>query len=165
MNQAPLGYQPHNHERCIDEALTSARQLCQEKGLRLTQIREQVLTYVWLSHQPLGAYDILERLAQQKNSTKLAPPTVYRALDFLQEHGLVHRIASLNAYMGCCLPDMPHHSQFLICQHCRTTIELADQAISQSILDAASTSGFQVETEHIEILGRCPNCQQETNRD
>jgi Fur family zinc uptake transcriptional regulator len=160
MNQPPLGYQPHNHDHCIDEALASARQLCQSKGARLTSIREQVLTYVWLSHQPLGAYEILELLSQQAEG-KLAPPTVYRALDFLQQHGLVHRIASLNAYMGCCTPEQPHQSQFLICQQCKTTVELADQQVSHSIHSAARDAGFKVEAEHIEVLGLCPNCQQD----
>lgn len=163
MTEAPLGYQPHNHAHCIDSALSSARDLCQQRGLKLTPIREQVLTNVWLSHQPLGAYEILELLSKQTDRGKLAPPTVYRALDFLQEHGLVHRIATLNAYIGCCSPDQPHQSQFLICQDCKTTIEMANPTISQHINEAANEAGFQVTAEHVEILGRCPNCQTATS--
>jgi Fur family zinc uptake transcriptional regulator len=162
MSQTPLGFQSHNHDRCLHEALQAARLLCQQQGLRLTPIREQVLTIIWQSHQPLGAYEILEQLAEQLDQrSKLAPPTVYRALDFLQQHGLVHRIASLNAYMGCCSPDHPHHSQFLICQQCKRTVELAEPAISDSIDRAARQAGFLVAAEHIEILGSCPSCQQE----
>ena len=158
-DQAHVCYQAHNHAGCIDQAIGEARQLCQQKSLRFTAIREQVLTCIWLSHQPVGAYDILQWLQQQDKNIKLAPPTVYRALDFLQQNGLIHRIATLNAYMGCCSPGHAHQSQFLICRDCKTTVELADANISQPIHKAAAKAGFAVDVEHVEILGLCPNCQ------
>lgn len=155
------GFEQHNHSHCIDNALQEARELCQKKALRLTPLREQVLTFVWQSHKPLGAYAILDMLADANNNAKrrVAPPTVYRALDFLQECGLVHRIASLNAYIGCCSPSQHHQSHFFICRQCGSAAELATTAISQAINQAALQTGFSVETECVEVVGLCPQCQ------
>jgi Fur family zinc uptake transcriptional regulator len=156
-----VGYQHHDHRLCIDEAMATARQICVNNGLRLTPLREQVLTFIWQSHRPLGAYDLLALLAEQTagDQRKPAPPTIYRALDFLQAHGLVHRISSLNAYIGCCRPARDHSSQFLICRQCKTTVEIADERIRHSIQTTAQEAGFQRESECVEISGLCPNCQ------
>ncbi len=164
-------YQQHGHQRCIHQALATARQLCREKGLRLTPLREQVFTFIWQSHKPLGAYSLLEMLAeagkitgqgerreQKTQRRQPGPPTIYRALEFLQSHGLVHRIASLNAYIGCCHPTSHHHSHFLICRHCDTTMEIATGTISSAIHSAADAVGFLVESECVEVIGLCPNC-------
>jgi len=85
-------FHPHHHEHCVNDALHSAEVLCAERGVRLTPIRKRVLELVWASHKPLGAYAILEKLTDEGH--KPAPPTVYRALEFLLEQGLIHRIAS-----------------------------------------------------------------------
>lgn len=157
--QSP-GFHHHNHKVCIDDALASAHTICHNKGLRLTPLRKQVLTYVWRSHKPLGAYAIMELLAADtEKQRRIAPPTVYRALDFLQEGGLVHRIASLNAYIGCCSPSQTHQSHFLICRACDSTVELATPVISAAIQEAAQQAGFKAENECVEIIGLCPNCQ------
>ncbi len=155
-----IAYQPdHDHSRCITTALKQAQQLCKANGQRLTQIRELVLKLIWQSHKPLGAYDLLPAIA--KAGFNSAPPTVYRALDFLQEQGLVHRLASLNAFIGCIHPGQHHHGYFLICRSCGTTAELESAEVQQSIQRCAGAAGFSVEQENIEILGRCPNCQEQ----
>ncbi|WP_458576290.1 Fur family transcriptional regulator [Aliamphritea spongicola] len=84
---------------------------------------------MWQSHKPLGAYDLLPAIAEAGFNS--APPTVYRALDFLQEQGLVHRIASLNAFIGCTNPEHPHQGYFLICQACGVTVELNSGSIER----------------------------------
>lgn len=151
-------YQPHNHEHCITEALKGARDICQRKGSRLTPLREKVLELVWQSHKPVGAYEILAELARQEERPA-QPPTVYRALDFLLEQGLIHRLSSLNAFIGCPHPGKTHNSCFLICERCRTTLEIDHQAINQSILSCASDQGFKVSDTSIELTGLCQNCQ------
>jgi Fur family zinc uptake transcriptional regulator len=154
-----IAYQPdHDHSHCIKTALRQAQQLCKANGQRLTSIRELVLKLIWQSHKPLGAYDLLPAIAEAGFNS--APPTVYRALDFLQEQGLVHRLASLNAFIGCSHPDHFHQGYFLICQACGTTAELESTALQTSIQSFAADAGFSVEQENIEILGRCPNCQE-----
>jgi len=148
----------HNHGHCINDAISSARQLCDERGVRLTSLREQVLELVWQSHKPLGAYTLMEMLAQA-STRRVAPPTVYRALDFLLEEGLIHRINSLNAFIGCPSPTQKHQSQFLICQSCNVAVELDTTQLNQSIFDAAATAGFSVASHSVEINGLCPSCQ------
>jgi Fur family zinc uptake transcriptional regulator len=110
------------------------------KGLRLTALRRRVLELVWQSHKPLGAYDILAVLSEQ-DGRRAAPPTVYRALDFLLENGLVHRISSLNAFIGCNHPEHAHQGQFLICRECHAAIELEQKSISDAIIASAQMSG------------------------
>ena len=112
MSIAPLASRPHDHSHCVHSALSEADVLCAQKGLRLTALRRRVLELVWQSHKPLGAYDILAVLSEQ-DGRRAAPPTVYRALDFLLDNGLVHRIASLNAFIGCSHPEHAHQGQFL----------------------------------------------------
>ena len=156
---APTAYEHHDHHRCIDEALHTARTICKQAGVRLTALREQVLTIVWRSHRPLGAYAILELLASEGQGHP-APPTVYRALDFLQENGLVHRLASLNAYIGCDAPGREHDSQFLICRHCQVTVEVASPSVSTALQQCAEHRDFAIHHSSVEIVGDCPNCQQ-----
>ena len=92
MTDTPLASRPHDHSRCVSHALAEAEAICARQGLRLTTLRKRVLELVWASHKPLGAYDILGVLSEE-DGRRAAPPTVYRALDFLLENGLVHRIA------------------------------------------------------------------------
>jgi len=127
-------------------------------GLRLTALRRRVLELVWQSHKPLGAYDILAVLSDQ-DGRRAAPPTVYRALDFLLENGLVHRIASLNAFIGCNHPEHAHQGQFLICRECHVALELEQPAISQAIVQSAADVGFKVEGQTVEVVGLCSACQ------
>ncbi|CAG8868985.1 Zinc uptake regulation protein [Pseudomonas fluorescens] len=153
-----LAHRPHDHSRCVHSALTEADTICARLGLRLTALRRRVLELVWQSHKPLGAYDILAVLSEQ-DGRRAAPPTVYRALDFLLENGLVHRIASLNAFIGCSHPEHSHQSQFLICRECHVAVELEQASISDAILASASTVGFTVEAQTVEVVGLCGNCR------
>ena len=146
----------HDHGGCVSEALRAAEEACGRRGARLTDLRRRVLELVWESHRPIGAYGVLEALMKEQRA---APPTVYRALDFLQEHGLVHRIASLNAYVGCSRPGKPHAGQFLICGTCRESAEVADSRVSEAIEATASRAGFEVEQQTVEVLGTCPRCR------
>lgn len=154
----PTAYERHDHHRCIDDALLAARRICKSQGARLTELRERVLTKVWQSHRPLGAYTILEMLAEDGLGHP-APPTVYRALDFLQEQGLVHRLSSLNAYIGCDDPGEPHDCQFLICRHCQVTVEVAATEVSKALTRCAEKRDFSIHHSNVEIVGECPNCQ------
>lgn len=147
----------HDHQSCISKALAQAEALCSKRKARLTPLRRRVLELLWQGHRPLGAYELLGQLQGEGNA---APPTVYRALDFLQQLGLVHRIASLNAYIGCCRPDQPHTGQFLICRSCQASSELNAHQVQESIVCASTEVGFVAEEQTVEIFGLCQNCQE-----
>ena len=159
MSIAPLASRPHDHSHCVHSALSEADVLCAQKGLRLTALRRRVLERVWQSNKPLGAYDILAVLSEQ-DGRRAAPPTVYRALDFLLENGLVHRISSLNAFIGCSHPEHAHQGQFLICRTCHAAIELEQKTISDAIISSARDVGFTVEGQTVEVLGLCSGCRE-----
>ncbi len=150
----------HDHDRCVTDALDAAEQLCSREGVRFTSLRKRVLELVWQSHRPLGAYDILDTLARE-DGRRAAPPTVYRALDFLLEQGLVHRIASLNAFIGCNSPEHRHQGQFLICRNCHVARELDQPLIHRAIDESAKAVNFSVEGETVEITGLCSQCKEE----
>ena len=158
MSKTPLACTPHDHDHCVSHALAEADSLCARQGVRLTALRKRVLELVWQSHRPLGAYDILAVLSEQ-DGRRAAPPTVYRALDFLLENGLVHRIASLNAFIGCNHPELPHQGQFLICRTCHTAIELEQAAVAAAIDEAARSVNFSVEAQTVEVVGLCATCR------
>lgn len=147
----------HDHGHCIATAIERAGELCQRRGARLTALRRQVLEMLWRSHEPQGAYSILETL--RDHGRRAAPPTVYRALDFLLGHGLIHRIESLNAFVGCPTPNQPHSGHFLICHGCGGAAEVNDRRVADALRASAGEIGFKVERETIELRGLCPDCQ------
>ncbi len=154
-----IAYQSgHDHSRCINEAMFEAQTICKNNGQRLTKIRALVLQLIWQSHKSLGAYELLPEIA--KAGFNSAPPTVYRALEFLQEQGLVHRLASLNAFIGCSHPGQQHAGYFLICKACGIALELDSKEIQHSIKHCTVKMGFTVEQENVEILGCCANCSE-----
>jgi Fur family zinc uptake transcriptional regulator len=157
MEHTPLACSHHDHGHCISDALEAARQLCLSRGVRLTDLRLQVLELIWQNHKPLGAYTLMEMLAQA-NTRRVAPPTVYRALDFLLEQGLIHRINVLNAFIGCPSPGTVHQSHFLICRNCGIAVELDQPQLNEQILAIAKDAGFTVETQALEVSGLCANC-------
>ncbi|RFA31043.1 Fur family transcriptional regulator [Alkalilimnicola ehrlichii] len=146
----------HDHQRCLEDALAYAAETCARRGVRLTRLREQVLRLVWGNHEPVKAYDLLESLRRDHEGA--APPTVYRALDFLLKEGLIHRIESLNAYIGCGDPSSPHTGQFLICRKCNSVAELNDPEIGELIASKTKQIGFKMDHQTIELSGICPKC-------
>lgn len=150
----------HDHKACIEHALAQAEKVCDENGARLTDLRRQVLNLVWSSHKPVKAYDLLAELAAVR--TRATPATVYRALDFMQELGLVHKLESLNAYLGCSRPDGPHPCQFLICEVCGQVAEIGDASVSRKLRSCARQADFEISDETVEMKGTCARCSQGT---
>ena len=154
-----IASQQHDHTQCISTAMDAAKAVCGKNGARLTPLREQVFRLVWNSHQPLGAYALMDMLAKQ-STRKVAPPTVYRALEFLLEQGLIHRINMLNAFIGCTHPDADHANNFLICEHCGVAIEFSAEPLQDSINKTAGSFGFSISAQSIELMGSCQQCQE-----
>jgi Fur family zinc uptake transcriptional regulator len=156
----PVFHPPnHDHERCTADALAHAEALCAKRAQRLTPIRRQVLEVLLGSHSPLGAYDIIDRAAA--TGARPAPITIYRALDFLRENGLVHRIESRNAFVAC----VNNHADgelvvFLICEHCGAVGEAASAAVADQLKAASRAAGFTPKAPVIEIGGVCAHCRQ-----
>jgi Fur family zinc uptake transcriptional regulator len=149
----------HDHHRCQSSALEAAETLAAKRGVRLTPLRRRVLEIVLESHRPMGAYDVLKELSPAKP----APPTVYRALDFLLAQGFVHRIDSLNAYIGCFSPERRHRSHFLLCSRCGRAAEIDDDALVAALAHAARAANFAVQRETVEISGLCSECGSSSN--
>lgn len=142
----------------LQTALAQAERLCRARGVRLTALRRRVLELVLSSDTPQGAYAILDTLRLQDGRAG-APPTVYRALDFLLEQGLIHRLASCNMFIGCCQPTAHHSGQFLICRSCGQVAELNSQGVEKLICEQARKTGFQVKSQIVEVSGYCQQCQ------
>jgi Fur family zinc uptake transcriptional regulator len=148
----------HDHERCASDAIAHAEAICVERHERLTPMRRRVLEALLTSHAPLGAYELIDRLSVR--GQRLAPVTIYRALDFLRAQGLVHRIESRNAFIAC----VHEHASgdpvvFLICEKCGAVGEAASAAVADTIKSASRAAGFTPKTPVIEISGICAHCQ------
>ena len=148
----------HDHGRCASDAIAHAEALCGERKERLTPIRRHVLEALLASHAPLGAYELIDRLAD--DGGRPAPITIYRALDFLREQGFVHRIESRNAFIAC----VHNHASgdpvvFLICEKCGAVGEAAAAAVADTIRTASRAAGFTPKTPVIEISGICAHCK------
>ncbi len=149
----------HDHHRCVMSAIADAQAICGARGARLTPLRRRVLELVWASHRPVGAYAVLDALGRRGGAG--APPTVYRALEFLLAHGLIHRIESQNAYVGCCQPGERHAGQFLICSSCGNAAELDGDAIAAAVSAEARRHGFAIARQTVEVSGVCAGCAEE----
>ncbi|MET0026014.1 MAG: transcriptional repressor [Candidatus Thiodiazotropha sp.] len=141
----------------IKRVMQRAEALCRERGVRLTQQRRTVLELLIASEKPLSAYDLLDRLRESVKNP--APPTVYRALDFLMQQGLIHKLESIHAYVGCTHPDHPHAGQFLICADCGEVEEVQDPRVTESLQAAGQAQGFRTHRPVVELLGVCAHCR------
>jgi Fur family zinc uptake transcriptional regulator len=143
--------------RQIESALTRAQRICAVRGARLTPVRRRVLELILLSDQPTGAYALLAQL--QRGRGRLGPPTVYRALEFLLAHKLIHKIETSSAFIACGDVEHPHESQFMICEDCGATEEIRDDEIVHSLRRLGERRGFAVARQVIEARGLCPACR------
>jgi Fur family zinc uptake transcriptional regulator len=152
-----FAFRKHDHRRCQRQLLSAASQLCATRKLRLTARRRQVFEIMLASHQPMGAYDILAELNRAGKADRIAPPIVYRALEFLIAEGLIHRIESRNAFITCVHPGHESTAQFLICRDCDQVAEV--ETSEQSLLAEADSLGFTVDHSVVEITGICAQCR------
>ena len=150
-------FQPHNHSQCSAHALTQAASLCAKQGVRLTPVRQRTLEILLEDHRAMGAYEVLDRLIADGFGKQ--PPVAYRALEFLVDLGLVHRINRLNAFAACAHAGEAHAPTFLICQTCHSIAEIPAPRLQDAINATAAESGFRVEFASVEAIGLCPKCQ------
>ena len=147
----------HDHDACIETALEAAQKICEVRETRFTPLRRRVLELVWSKHKPITAYEVLDLLSEGQK--RVAPPTVYRALDFLIEEGFVHRIESLNAFVGCSNPAHKHQGHFMICTNCSNVMEMDERSLHDVIEKASAANGYSYENSILEIAGICENCR------
>ena len=149
-----------DHNKCVTDALMEADSLCLQKNLRFTKLRKKVFEIISAKHSPIKAYDILELLQKEDSSAK--PPTVYRALDFLLENGLVHKLHSSNSYAACSHPSAEHSQcYFLICDKCNNVKECCNSGLlTEEIERIATENNFKANNISIEIKGICDSCLQ-----
>jgi Fur family transcriptional regulator, zinc uptake regulator len=148
---------------CDHDPATWASQVkdaCLRHGAQLTPLRRRVLDIFSGSAAPLGAYAILEELSRREGK-QVAPPTVYRTLDFFLGHGFVHKIESLNAYAPCEHLDHAHHGMLLICESCGRSEEIEDAGVTRAIAGSASDAGFVLRRVMVEAHGLCRKCVQD----
>lgn len=144
----------HDHAHCIRSAMTAAEASCAVAGLRLTPVRRRTLEILLEAHEALGAYDVLARLDDDGFGSK--PPVAYRALTFLVDAGLAHRIERLNAFVACTHPGADHDPAFMICNRCGT---VAEGDAGSALHTSAAALGFEIERTVLEVEGICPACK------
>lgn len=144
----------HNHS--VAYQLLEAIRHCEERGTRLTPIRQHVLTLLLEAGRSLKAYELLEAMKQLYPQAK--PPTVYRALDFLVEEGLIHRLDAVNAWTACQDVAGHHHDLLIVCTVCGKVAELSAPLISHQLQDMIQAAGFIQTTSETELRAICQDC-------
>lgn len=147
---------PRHHVHDAAGFVRAVEQACAERGLRLTPIRASVLRLVAEAGKPIKAYDLLERMRGGPGA--MAPPTVYRALDFLLEQGFIHRLSTINAFLACHHPLAAHQVPILICARCESATELEDERFAHALAEAARGVGFEPSSLSMEVRGTCARC-------
>jgi Fur family zinc uptake transcriptional regulator len=118
-----------------------------------------VLEEVASSHKAIGAYEVLERLAS-RDKRRLAPISVYRALDALVAAGLVHRLESRNAFFACHSAHASHRRHIVLaCGTCGTVAEMAAPDVFAGIVKVAEAASFRVDHTLVEVIGACEACR------
>ena len=149
------GHHQHRHDaKAFVDAVASA---CELRGLRLTPLRLRVLELIAASEKPVKAYDLLDQLREGRGGA--APPTIYRALDFLLEHRFIHKLESVNAFVGCHHPNEAHQVPFLICDVCAGAVEICDERVSKLLVEQARDYGFKPRAQTLEVHGVCEDCR------
>jgi Fur family zinc uptake transcriptional regulator len=148
----------HRHSPSPDRLLREVSAACDARGLRLTPLRRQVLELIAAADKPVKAYDLLDRLRAGRDSA--APPTVYRALDFLLENGFIHKLESVNAYTSCHHPSERHTVPFFICDVCSAATEFCDERVAGLLVDHAQQLGFAAAAQTLEVHGVCRHCRE-----
>lgn len=159
---------PHHHVHDAAGFIDAVERVCRERGLRLTPIRARVLSLIAEHGKPIKAYDLLDHLRADKAGNRAdaadgagaaAPPTVYRALDFLLANGFIHKLESVNAFVACHHPSTAQHSvPFLICDRCHSAVELEDERIVALLDEKARALGFVPQAQTLEVHGLCARC-------
>ncbi len=147
---------PELHTHDAADFVRAVKQACVDRGLNLTPIRAEALRHVAEAGKPIKAYDLLERMRGGPGAS--APPTVYRALDFLLEHGFIHRLVSINAFLACHHPLASHVVPMLICKVCESAQELEDESLAHGLSALAKANGFSPTASYLEVLGTCRHC-------
>jgi Fur family transcriptional regulator, zinc uptake regulator len=147
----------HNHAHCQADLITRAEDICRARGSKLTDQRRDILACVAEGHAAVGAYEIIEKMA--KNGVRHAPVTIYRALDFLTDHGLVHKIECRNAYVACSHAHPGKPAALLICEKCGIVAEVDAPDMSQTIVRKAKGLGFKPRQTVLELMGTCQSCE------
>jgi len=140
----------------INKALKQADIICKRNGLKLTKLRQDVLSLILKEGGYVKAYDLLDELKKIDPSAK--PPTIYRTLDFLLEHGFIHKLQSLNAFIGCSHPQDHKECYFLICNNCQKIKECCSKKINNVIKNTTSENNFVPNQAVLEIAGTCQQC-------
>jgi len=156
-NKHSIAFERHDHRHCQHQLLAEAKALCAKRKTRLTRRRLQVLKILLRSHAPIRAYEILAYLNAAESKAMIAPPIVYRALEFLLDEGLAHRIESRNAFISCARPGHHYAAQFLICSGCEKVAELENN--DAAVISEAASLGFSVDHAVVEISGHCAECR------
>jgi Fur family zinc uptake transcriptional regulator len=152
----PNAFDPHDHSHCAADGLARADAVLAARNQRLTPVRRQTLEILLSEHRALGAYEVLDKLAAAGFGKQ--PPVAYRALEFLVDQGLAHKVRRLNAFAACMHPETDHAPMFLICRGCNALAETAAAPVRAALETAAAAVGFAVERTSIEALGLCPKC-------
>ena len=150
----------HDHDQnfSVDEVLGLADKHCEDNSLKLTPARRKVMEILLSEGRAMGAYEILPFL--DKAGFGGQPPVVYRALEFLQKHGFVHKIERLNAFVACTHPGSDHSPAFMICRDCSLVVETESHPVAGMKSDA-ETKGFAIDHTVVELEGVCADCQPE----
>lgn len=146
----------------VNEQLQVAESLCQDRGRRLTPIRRKVLELLLAHGRSMKAYELLESMRAIHPGA--APPTVYRALDFLMDEGLIHRLDAVNAWSACHDAAGAPHDLLVVCTACGAVAELSDPAMSKQLADRVARTGFALASHETEIRALCPDCQQDPTK-
>ena len=146
----------HRHKHDAAVFVRTVADACERRGLRLTPLRLRVLEMVAASDKPVKAYDLLDQLKDERAGA--APPTVYRALDFLLENSFIHKLESINAYVSCHHPEEAHQVPFLICDVCAGAIEICDERVAALLAGQAREHGFKPRAQTLEVHGVCASC-------
>lgn len=139
------------------QVIAEIERACADRGIRFTDIRRRVFELIVWAEKPMKAYELLDHLKGEREGA--APPTVYRALDFLLENHFIHKLESINAFVSCHHPVEAHTVPFFICDRCGRATEFCDSSVARQLIEQAKELGFTPHAQSLEVHGLCKDCR------
>ena len=145
------------NDKEIKDSISRVFDICKNNNIIFTEIRKSVYEIIIKYNKPIKAYEVLDELRHVTGKTS-HPPTVYRAIDFLIKNGFIHKLNSINSFVGCFHPKIHKECYFLICKKCNIYQECCDNDLAENIFKTAKQNDFIVSNTTLEIEGHCQDC-------
>lgn len=137
----------------VNRGVEALIQSCRDAGMNVTPQRIAVYRELLMADDHPSPEELYRRVRVAMPSLSLA--TIYKALDALEQLGLVRELSRISESKRYDANLERHHH--MVCTHCRKVSDLYDKRLD-SITPPKLAGGFVPNAVHVQIYGMCGEC-------